>query len=342
MLPRERQLAAINRTAADRISIDSITVENQEKLCEYLNIAPNALYDRLGIDGRILSPWIYTGEIKGERGMWNTTADVDYSVDSGHIYPLADASVKEAENFFYPDGKAFNFDEFAIHAAQVSKNYAVRGPYWVPVFSRLNSLFGMEETMVKMLTETKIFEAVLERVFQFTYDFAEEFLKTGGDGVDILCLADDFATQRGMMFSPDLWRKHFKAGFKRIFDLGKKHSKKIWFHSCGNIIDVLPDLIDIGVDVWETVQLHTLPIDAKTLKREFGKDITFFGGINTQSLPFKSPAEVKAEVIETIEILGKNGGYICGPDHHIKPDVPLENVKMLFDTALEYPISALT
>jgi len=79
------------------------------------------------------------------------------------------------------------------------------------------------------------------------------------------------------MFSPELWRKYFKSGFKKIFDAGKKHSKKIWFHSCGNILDVLPDLIDIGIDVWETVQLHTLPIDAKTLKREFGKEITFSG-----------------------------------------------------------------
>ena len=342
MLPRERQLAAINRTAADRISIDCIAVENQEKLCEYLHVAPDALYDRLGIDGRILSPWRYTGEIKGERGMWNTTADVDYSIGSGHIYPLADITdVKEAETFSYPDGKAFNFDEFAAHARQVCKTYAVRGPYWLPVFSRLNSLFGIEETMVKMLTDTKVFEAVLERVFQFTYDFVEEYLKTGGESVDILCLADDFATQRGMMFSPELWRTHFKPGFRRIFDAGKRYSKKIWFHSCGNILDVLPDLIEIGADVWETVQLHTLPIDAKTLKREFGRDITFFGGINTQALPFKSPGDVRAEVFETIGILGQNGGYICGPDHHIKPDVPLENTKMLFDAALEYPVSKL-
>ena len=339
MLPRERQLAAINRTYADRISIDSIAVENQEELCAYLGVAPENLYDRLGIDGRVLAPWVYTGKIEGGHGMWNTTAEVDYSMGSGHVYPLAEAGIKEAENFPYPDGKAFNFAEFAAHAKQVAKTHAVRGPYWLPVFSRLNSLFGMEETMVKMLTETKVFEAVLERVFLFIYDFVGEYLEIGGDGVDILCLADDFATQRGMMFSPELWRKHFKPGFARIFDLGKKHSKKVWFHSCGNILEVLPDLIDIGVDVWETVQLHTLPMDAKRLKREFGGEITFFGGINTQALPFKKPEEVRAEVIGAIRTLGQNGGYICGPDHHIKPDVPPENVKALFDTALEYPYS---
>ena len=342
MLPRERQLAAINRTPCDRISIDSIAVENQENLCEYLGVAPESLYDRLGIDGRIMSPWRYEGKIEGRQGMWHTSADNDYSTGSGHIYPLAEiTSVKEAEDFPYPDGKAFNFDEFAIHAAQVSKTYAVRGPYWFPVFSRMNSLFGLEETMIRMLTDTKIFEAVLERIFQFTYDFAEEFVIKGGDGVDILCLADDFATQRGMMFNPELWRKYFKPGFKKIFDMGKKHSKKIWFHSCGNILDVLPDLIEIGVDVWETVQLHTLSIDAAKLKREYGRDITFFGGVNTQALPFKSPAEVREEALYLIKTLGEGGGYIFGPDHHIKPDVPLENVKTLFDTVLDYPLTCL-
>jgi len=194
----------------------------------------------------------------------------------------------------------------------------------------------MEETMVKMLTDVKVFEAVLERVFQFMYDYVEEFVKV--DGVDILCLADDFADQRGMMFNPELWRKYFKPGFRKLFDLGRKKSKKIWFHSCGNILAVLPDFIDIGIDIWETVQLHTLPIDAKTLKREYGKDIAFFGGVNTQSFPFKNPEEIRADVLETIKILGESGGYICGPDHHIKYDISPENTMAIFDTAKNYKL----
>ena len=104
--------------------------------------------------------------------------------------------------------------------------------------------------------------------------------------------------------------------------------------SCGNITQVLPDLIDIGMDVWETVQLHTLPMSPKQLKREYGRHITFFGGINTQRLPFATPEEVRSEVLECIKILGRDSGYICGPDHHIKPDVSLENTVALFDAAM--------
>jgi uroporphyrinogen decarboxylase len=99
---------------------------------------------------------------------------------------------------------------------------------------------------------------------------------------------------------------------------------------------VLPDLIDIGVDVWEAVQLHTLPMSPERLKGEYGKDITFFGGINTQRLPFASPDEVAEEVRRTIDILGRGGGFICGPDHHIKPDVPAENTVALFREAREF------
>ncbi len=107
----------------------------------------------------------------------------------------------------------------------------------------------------------------------------------------------------------------------------------MWFHSCGDVTAILPDLVDIGVDVWETVQLHALPISAVHLKREYGRHIAFFGGVNTQRLPWASPADVAGEVQRCIETLGEGGGYICGPDHHVKPDVSAAATLALFDTA---------
>jgi uroporphyrinogen decarboxylase len=121
--------------------------------------------------------------------------------------------------------------------------------------------------------------------------------------------------------------------------MAKSRGKHVWFHSCGDITSVLPDLIDIGMDVWETVQLHALPMSAEQLKRNYGKDITFFGGINTQRLPFVTPEQVRAEVIAAIDVLGKGGGYICGPDHHVKPDVSAANTVALFNTAVSYRLS---
>ena len=96
---------------------------------------------------------------------------------------------------------------------------------------------------------------------------------------------------------------------------------------------MLPDLIEIGMDVWETVQLHALPMTPDKLKQQYGRHITFFGGVNTQSLPFQTPDNVADEVRRCIDALGRGGGYICGPDHHIKPDVPAANALALFDAA---------
>jgi uroporphyrinogen decarboxylase len=138
-----------------------------------------------------------------------------------------------------------------------------------------------------------------------------------------------------------LWRRFFKPRYARFFEMGKRAGKYIWFHSCGDITAVLPDLIDIGMDVWETVQLHTLPITPERLKREYGHLITFAGGVNTQQLPFWTPDRVRQEVAACIRALGEGGGYICGPDHHIKPDVPPANVIALYDAAMEFPINSL-
>jgi len=116
--------------------------------------------------------------------------------------------------------------------------------------------------------------------------------------------------------------------------LAKDDGMKVWFHCCGTFRPVIPDLIDIGMDVWETVQVHLPGNEPEVLKREYGKDITFFGAINTQrTLPYGTEEEVRAEVRERIRVLGKGGGYICGGDHTILPDVPMANVFAMIDEA---------
>jgi uroporphyrinogen decarboxylase len=204
---------------------------------------------------------------------------------------------------------------------------------------------GMQGALVKMIAEPAVFEACVERVLAFSTSYVERFIQAVGPKLDILYLADDFASQRGLLMSPDLWRKMLKPRYAQLFALGKRAGLPIWFHACGDVSAVLPDLIDIGMDVWETVQLHTLPMPPAELKREYGRHLTFFGGVNTQRLPFLTPSQVREEVLRCIDVLGHGGGYIVGPDHHIKPDVPPENTLALFDTAtgrLDVPSLAST
>ena len=339
MNPRERELTAIRHEIPDRIPVDVIAIENQPQIAELLQIDQGAVYGELGIDGRIISAG-YLGKVREQIDCvgfteWGTPNTGDYG--TARANPLADASsISEIEGYPWPDIEQYDF----AHAGEMAKlwgtEYALRGPYWKPLFCRVCDLFGMEEAMVKMAIQPKIFEAALEQVFIIIYEFCERLITSCGDALPILCLGDDFATQRGLMLSPEHWRRYLKPRFAEIFSMAKRHGKFVWFHSCGDITSVLPDLIDIGMDVWETVQLHTLPISAEQLKCEYGKHITFFGGVNTQRLPFVTSKEIRDEVRKCIEILGKGGGYICGPDHHIKPDVSAENVVALFKAAREF------
>jgi uroporphyrinogen decarboxylase len=331
MSPRERQLATIRRESADRISLDVICIEIVPQIAEHLGIEQGAVYDRLGIDGRIVAAPYVGDRPAGGIDEWAAGAGEDYG--TAHSYPLAEASLADVERHPWPDPADYDYGSAGEWARAAGSTYAVRGPYWKPLFCRVCSLMGMENALVSMLAEPIVFEAALDAVFTRTLDYCERLLDACGDAMPILCLGDDFATQRGLMMAPEHWRRVLKPRFADLFAEGKRRGKVVWFHSCGDITAVLPDLIDIGMDVWETVQLHTLPMSARELKREFGRHVTFFGGINTQRMPFAGPEDVQAEVQACIEALGEGGGYICGPDHHIKPDVSPEVAVALFDAA---------
>jgi len=193
-------------------------------------------------------------------------------------------------------------------------------------------MFGMEESMILMHTEPKVIEAALSRIEDFLLRTMKRVLDAFAQQSFAFWVGDDFSTQRGMMLSPPMWRTFLKPVYRKLFDLIKSYGLLVWFHSCGTFRPVLPELIDIGMDVWETVQVHLEGNDPQVLKDEFGAHITFFGAINCQqTLPYGTPDDVRREVRERIRVLGKGGGYICGPDHSIQSNMPAENIAALYD-----------
>lgn len=345
MTHKERQLAAIRHVTPDRLPVDCICIENLDAVAAHLGMGADEAMDRLGIDGRIMGPG-YTGPtLKGPNGEECTDFGVVHTGDYGtaHSYPLSfDTTLADIGKYPWPQVKDYDVAGLRQRALPVSQKYAVRGPYWMPLFCQVCDLFGMETAMEKMLADETVFDAALERIAEVVTGVCVRMMDECQGALDILCLGDDFATQRGMMISLESWRKHLKPHYTRLFAEAQKRGYPVWFHSCGDVTAVLPDLIEIGVDVWETVQLHTLPISAIELKREYGKDLCFFGAINTQRLPFATPVEVREETLRCIEALGKGGGYICGPDHHIKPQVSVESTLALFDTATSFRLAGYT
>ncbi len=296
----------------------------------------------------------------GRQGLtvWGTKPTVAGYLGTGYSKTVGDyrlagaASVADIQRFPWPNPDDFDYDVARTTLSAVAKRARVVGVryatmpggikaeqaqsrgLWLPLICSLFELFGFEDTLLKLYSEPKLIEAAISHLDAFMVEFSRRLVKATGGVADIFWFGDDFATARGMMLSPEHWRKFLKPTYKKLFGVAKDAGIKVWFHCCGTFRPVIPDLIDIGMDVWETVQVHLPGNEPEVLKREYGEDITFFGAVNTQrTLPYGTEEEVRTEVRERIRVLGKGGGYICGGDHTILPDVPMGNVFAMLDEA---------
>jgi uroporphyrinogen decarboxylase len=320
------------------------------------------LFRALGVDDFPDAPPVYRGppiekglDIWGASYSWTGVTGAGYSAERGG-YPLAGLqTTKEIEAYRWPRAEDFDFSVVgpALRAVAPDRPIWIRPLYifpredpdqgvsvrvsraeWMPVLCTLFNLFGMEETLMGLCQETARIETALERIEEFILGFCRRMIDAAGVDGEIFWFGDDFASQRGMVLSPEQWRRFLKPVYRRIFALAKNRGMKVWFHSCGTFRPVFADLVEIGMDIWETAQVHLPGNVPEVLKREFGRDITFYGGINSQTtLPHGSPEEVRAEVRERVRVLGKGGGYICSSDHAILPDVPFANVLAMIDEA---------
>jgi hypothetical protein len=315
----------------------------------------------LGMDAFPDAPPVYRGpalepglDIWGSAYSWTGVSGAGYSAGRGG-FPLAGLREGEVESRRWPVPEDFDYSTVGPTLSAVppdqplwvrplyifpgsdpdqSVSVRARRAEWLPVLCTLFNLFGMEETLTSLVIAPARIEAALARIECLVLGFAARMIDAAPQGPEIFWFGDDFASQQGMLLSPELWRRFLRPVYAKVFGLAKGRGMKVWFHSCGTFRPVLPDLIDIGMDVWETVQAHLPGNDPAELKREYGRDITFYGGINSQStLPYGTPEQVRAEVRERVRVLGKGGGYICSSDHAILPGVPFQNVLALIDEA---------
>ena len=160
-------------------------------------------------------------------------------------------------------------------------------------------------------------------------------LESYGDGIDIVYMADDYCSQQGPLFSPTTFQETVVPYLSELVEIAHKHGRKFLLHCCGAVRPLLPMIIDAGVDMLEPIQIRAKGMEPAGLKKDFGRDLCFYGGVDLQQTLCKgTPRQVADEVKKLIEILGENGGYIIGPGHtYIQIDAPLENIMMMYDTA---------
>lgn len=190
------------------------------------------------------------------------------------------------------------------------------------LYERAWSLRGIENLLMDMVAEPEFVHALFDRIVEFNLAVVEIAAEYPLDGI---FFGDDWGQQRGLIMGPGYWRKFIRPALQRMYAAIKSRDLYLCQHSCGDIQEVFGDLIDMGLDIYNTFQPEIY--DVAAIKREYGKDLTFYGGISTQHvLPFGTPDAVREETRRLIDIMRPDGGYIVAPTHAMPNDIPIENM----------------
>jgi uroporphyrinogen decarboxylase len=207
------------------------------------------------------------------------------------------------------------------------------------IFEAACSLRGWERFLMDLALEPKMAQAVVEKLTNHYLKNLPGYLQAVGEYSQVIVIHDDLGSQNATFMSPKMYRKMLKPYHTQIVQAIKKQSNLfVFLHSDGNIRKLIPDLIEVGIDILNPVQISAKDMVPEELKRDFGKDLVFWGaGADTQHvLPFTSPEEVQQHVRELIDIFAPGGGYVFNQIHNIQANVPPENIVAMFDTAHEH------
>ena len=195
------------------------------------------------------------------------------------------------------------------------------------IFERTWVLRGFEDMLADVAIEPIFYAELVEAITDHQLDIVDRMVQTPLDGI---LFSDDWGYQAGVLIGADRWRKFIKPHLKRLYDRVHQAGKIALNHVCGSVREILPDIIDIGLDVLESVQPEAAGMNPYELKAEFGSGITFWGGLGSQStIPHGTPQEIKEEVQRLVGEMGKGGGYILAPAKGIQPETPVENMAAL-------------
>ncbi len=344
MNSKQRVAAALGRGSLDRLPmwygaepgttrnvLDFLRLGSEEELCQHL-----------GIDFRTIRPRYIGPELKRYA---DGTFDTMWGIRRGGGFwgialnaPLAHAeTIGDVEAFAFPRGQWFDV-RFTDHDRELSRDYCIIGGMWSPFWHDTMELLGLEKMFVALKFTPGLVEAIVDKCFEFYYTLSVQAFEANPGLIDVFWFANDFGTQKGLIIDPRMWRRFFKPKIAQLAQLGHRYGLKVAMHSCGDISQIIPDLIEVGIEILNPIQVSAANMDPVVLKREYGKDLVFFGAIDyNHILNYGTEEVVRNEVRRIIDILGYDGRYIVAPSHDLlMPEVPARNIWAMYDEARSY------
>lgn len=347
MNSKQRVRASIKGEKTDRLPMwYGGAPETTDNIVQFLGAKSEeeALYDILGIDFKTIRPEYVglpfkeyeDGTVENEWGIRRG----GYHWGQALSHPLANAeTVAEVENHKFPDPE--DWDVLITQEKRAdAEDYCVIGATWAPFFHDSTELVGMEKFFIDMYLNPGVVEAIIDKCFQFYYMVNQKAYLANPQVIDFYFFGNDFGSQRALLLSPDMWRKFYKPYVAKYIEQAHQYGAAACLHSCGDIHEIIPDLIEVGLDVINPIQVNASNMDPEVLKREYGRDIAFSGGIDVVDILRKgSEEEVRAETRRIIDILGYDGRLIVAPSHdYLLPEIPAANIVAMYDEAKKYTL----
>jgi uroporphyrinogen decarboxylase len=252
--------------------------------------------------------------------------------------PLKGAkTAAEVHAYPWPDLEWMDVSHIRGEALKHDRQYAILGGEWSPFWHDAIDLLDFDGLIYQMYDNPEVVDAVMQHTADYYLGVSRRIFEASGDAIDVFFIGNDFGAQAGPMLSPKFFRRFILPHLKRFVDLGHAFGKYVILHCDGSIRTLLPDMIAIGLDGMQSVQPLCFGMGLAGLKRDFGEQFTFMGGIDTQSLIEGTAEEARRLTQKTLEIMMPGGGYIASPSHdYLLPETPVENVIVMYETIKEW------
>jgi uroporphyrinogen decarboxylase len=355
---RQRVMRAVAHREPDRVPIDFWALsEVGARLRSHLGLpSQEDLLKYLHVDLRVIQGPSFVGQEMAARadgsvqdlwGVWRKPQAVGRAEVSGTYMevsesPLAGAtSVAEIEAYpGWPSPDSWDYSHVHQGCAECQGYAVVNAGDRKDRTAQLKPamyLRGIEQFLADMQDDPAIAEAIIAKIVHYFLAYNRCVFEAARGKIDIFMMGDDFGMQQGPIVSPAMWRRYFSEGFRQFIDLAHSYGIKVMHHTCGSVRALIPDFIEAGLDVLQSIQPRAAGMDLAELKREFGRNLCFHGSIDIQrTLPFGTPDDVREEVRQRMQAGKPGGGFIIGPAHNIQFDTPTDNILAMYEACLEY------